>query len=494
MSSVPTNSIFIGGAYVKASLEPIPVINPANEEQIGTIGSASAEDVNKAVLAAQSAFKTWSTTTGKHRAELLRKFADKITEKKDLLSKMETSDMGKPIAEAEWDLGDVPDCFRYYADLAEELDGRQYTKVDVPLDTLTTHIRYEPAGVIGVITPWNYPLLMATWKVAPALAAGCTVVLKPSEYASLTCLELGAIANDAGIPPGVLNIVTGLGKTAGEALTSHDGIDAVAFTGSTLTGSGVMGNAAKLIKNVSLELGGKGAIIVFDDVDVEKAVEWIMFGVFWTNGQICSSTSRLLIHEKIAPAVLKRLKEETEKINQTDPMEPTARMGPVVNKIQYDRVMDYIQKGKDQGATVLTGGGRNPKFAKGFYIQPTVFTDVTPDMTIWKEEIFGPVLSVRVFKDEDQAVAEANDSPYGLGAAIMSGDKQRCDRVVRALRYGIVWVNCSQPCFCQAPWGGFKRSGVGRDLGRYGFERFLEPKQITEYVSEEPWGWFISKL
>jgi betaine-aldehyde dehydrogenase len=276
-------------------------------------------------------------------------------------------------------------------------------------------------------------------------------------------------------------------------LTSHDGIDAVAFTGSTLTGSGVMGNAAKLIKNISLELGGKGAIIVFDDVDVEKAVEWIMFGVFWTNGQICSSTSRLLIHEKIAPAVFQRLKEETEKINQTDPTDPEARMGPVVNKIQYDRVMDYIQKGKDAGATVLAGGGRNPKFDKGFFIQPTIFTDVTPDMTIWKEEIFGPVLSARVFKDEEQAVAEANDSPYGLGAAILSGDKERCDRIVRALRYGIVWVNCSQPCFCQAPWGGVKRSGVGRDLGRYGFERFLEPKQITTYVSEEPWGWFINK-
>jgi len=255
-----------------------------------------------------------------------------------------------------------------------------------------------------------------------------------------------------------------------------------------------MGTAAKMIKNVSLELGGKGAIIVFDDVEVEKAVEWIMFGVFWTNGQICSSTSRLLIHEKIAPAVLARLKEETEKINQTNPLDEAARMGPVVNHIQFDKVLSYIQKGKDAGATVLTGGKRSPKFEKGYYVEPTVFTDVTPDMAIWREEIFGPVLSVRTFSTEEQALFEANDSPYGLGAAIMSGDKDRCERFVRGLRYGIVWVNCSQPCFCQAPWGGFKRSGVGRDLGRYGFERFLEPKQITTYVSDEPWGWFISRL
>src|SRR3990167_1127286 len=252
----------------------------------------------------------------------------------------------------------------------------------------------------------------------------------------------------------------------------------MAFTGSTLTGGIVMSQCAKQIKNVSLELGGKGALIVFDDVDVEKAVEWIMFGVFWTNGQICSSTSRLLLQEKIAPEVLRRLKEEAEKINQTDPSDDTAKMGPVVNKLQYDKVMGYINKGKQEGATVLTGGQRNPKFEKGYFIQPTVFTDVTPNMSVWKEEIFGPVLSVRTFSTEEQAVREANDSPYGLGAAVMSSDKARCDRVVKALRYGIVWVNCSQPCFCVAPWGGLKRSGIGRDLGRYGFERFLEPKQI----------------
>lgn len=266
----------------------------------------------------------------------------------------------------------------------------------------------------------------------------------------------------------------------------------MAFTGSTSTGTYIMQTAAKQIKNVSLELGGKGAFIVFDDVDVEKAVEWIMFGVFWTNGQICSSTSRLLIHEKIAPAVLKRLKEEAEKINQTNPLEVGARMGPVVNKIQYDKVMGYIQAGKDEGATLLTGGKRNPKFSKGYFIEPTVFVDVKENMKIWKEEIFGPVLSVRTFSDEAQAIKEANDSPYGLGAAVMSGDKDRCARVVKGLRYGIVWVNCTQPCFVNAPWGGLKRSGVGRDLGKYGFERFLEPKQVTEYVSGNPWGWFIS--
>jgi len=309
-------------------------------------------------------------------------------------------------------------------------------------------------------------------------------------------MELGEIANEAGLPAGVLNITPGLGPEAGNALCVSEDVDAMAFTGSTATGTYVMTCAAKQIKNVSLELGGKGALIVFDDVEVDKAVEWIMFGVFWTNGQICSSTSRLLIHEKIADKVLKRLKEVTEQIKQTDPMEADARMGPVVNKLQYDKVMGYIQKGKDEGATVLTGGKRNPKFSKGYYIEPTVFVDVKEDMTIWKEEIFGPVLSVRTFSTEEQAVREANDSPYGLGAAVMSNDKQRCDRVSKALRFGIVWVNCSQPCFVTAPWGGLKKSGIGRDLGRYGFDRFLEPKQITSYTSSDPWGWFIqsSKL
>merc|ERR1712137_759350 len=490
------NCIFVNGAYVKASLDPIPVINPATEQQIDSIANASADDVNKAVMAARGAFSGWSSLSGAERASYLRRMADVIAEKKETLAVLETEDMGKPISEAKWDMDDVSDCFRYYAGLAEELDARQYTSVDIPLDTLQTQIRYEPVGVIGAITPWNYPLLMATWKVAPALASGCTVVLKPSEYASRTCLELGSVANAAGLPPGVLNIVSGIGSVAGGALTAHEEVDAIAFTGSTATGSVVMSTAAKMIKNVSLELGGKGPIIVFDDVDVEKAVEWIMFGVFWTNGQICSSTSRLLIHENIAERVFKRLKEETEKIFQTNPLEEDARMGPVVNKFQYDKVMGFIQKGKEEGATLLTGGQRNPNFAKGYFIQPTVFINVKPNMTIWREEIFGPVLSVRTFKTEEEAINDANDSPYGLGAAIMSNDKARCERFVKALRFGIVWVNCSQPCFCIAPWGGLKKSGIGRDLGAYGFERFLEPKQVTSYTSSEPWGWFIkpSKL
>jgi len=490
------NVIFVNGKYVPASLEPLDVINPANEEKIGTIGNASASDVNNAIAAARAAFPSWSATSGAERAKILRRMGEIIARRKEELAKYETLDMGKPIAESQWDMDDVTEAFKYYAKMAEDLDQRQGTKLDSPMDSFTVEMRYESVGVIGVITPWNYPLLMASWKVAPALAAGCTVVLKPSEHASLTCMELGSIANEAGLPAGVLNITTGLGPEAGNALCVSEDVDAMAFTGSTATGSYVMSCAAKLIKNVSLELGGKGALIVFDDVDVEKAVEWIMFGVFWTNGQICSSTSRLLIHENIAERVFKRLKEETEKIFQTNPLEEDARMGPVVNKFQYDKVMGFIQKGKEEGATLLTGGQRNPNFAKGYFIQPTVFINVKPNMTIWREEIFGPVLSVRTFKTEEEAINDANDSPYGLGAAIMSNDKARCERFVKALRFGIVWVNCSQPCFCIAPWGGLKKSGIGRDLGAYGFERFLEPKQVTSYTSSEPWGWFIkpSKL
>ena len=371
------------------------------------------------------------------------------------------------------------------------MDSRQNTKVDVPLDTFSCVLQFQAVGVVGIITPWNYPLLMATWKVAPALAAGCTVVLKPSEHASLTCVELGEIAEEAGIPPGVLNVVTGLGTEAGAALCEHPGVDAMAFTGSTATGSFIMSTAAKLIKNVSLELGGKGALIIFDDVEIDKAVEWIMFGVFWTNGQICSSTSRVLLHEKIAPQVLARLKEATEQIKQCDPLTPDARMGPVVNQQQYNKVMSYIEKGKAEGATLLTGGGRPANQPAGYFIAPTVFTNVETSHTIWREEIFGPVLSVRTFSCEDQAVREANDSLYGLSAGVISSNQERCDRVAKALRVGIVWVNCSQPCFVTAPWGGLRQSGIGRDLGRYGFERFLEPKQITTYTSDQPWGWFL---
>ncbi|XP_058112116.1 aminoaldehyde dehydrogenase 2, peroxisomal isoform X3 [Magnolia sinica] len=415
-----------------------------------------------------------------------------IMERKSELSKLEALDSGKPLDETAWDMDDVAGCFEYYADLAEALDGKQKAPICVPLETFKSHVLKEPLGVVGLITPWNYPLLMATWKVAPALAAGCTAILKPSELASVTCLELGEVCREVGLPPGVLNIVTGLGPEAGAPLASHPHVDKIAFTGSTATGSTIMSAAAQSVKPISLELGGKSPILVFDDVELDKAAEWTLFGCFWTNGQICSATSRLLVHENIAKEFQEKLASWAKNIKVSDPLEEGCRLGPVVSEGQYVKVMNFISKAKSEGATILCGGTRPQHLKKGFYIEPTIITDVDTSMQIWREEVFGPVLCVKTFRTEEDAIELANDSRYGLGGAVLSKDLERCERVSKALQAGIVWVNCSQPCFCQAPWGGTKRSGFGRELGEWGLDNYLSVKQVTEYISSDPWGWYQS--
>lgn len=490
---VPSRQLFIGGKWTSPKAAGrLQVVCPATEEVIGSIPAATAEDVDAAVQAAVAAVqaKQWTTSTGAHRASYLRKIAHLVKERKAALARLETLNMGKPIAEAEWDMDDVAGCFEYYAGLAEALDGRQGEAVDLGSDDFSCQLRREPLGVVALITPWNYPLLMVAWKVAPALAAGNCCVVKPSELASLTTLELAGIAAEAGLPPGVLNVITGLGGDAGAPLSAHPRVAKVAFTGSTATGKRVYAAAAGNLRPATMELGGKSALIVFDDADVDKAVEWCMFGVFWTCGQICSSTSRLLVQESVAPAFYAQLKKRAESIKLGDPLSPDCRLGPVVSQSQYSKVMSYIASGKAEGARLLTGGGRPPQQAKGFYVQPTVFTDVQPGMRIWKEEIFGPVLAARTFRTEEEAVALANGSEFGLGAGVISADPERCRRVSEALEVGICWVNCSQPCFCQAPWGGVKDSGFGRELGTFGLNSFLSVKQITTYTSDATWDWF----
>ncbi|KAJ6672456.1 BETAINE ALDEHYDE DEHYDROGENASE [Salix viminalis] len=488
--------LFIDGEWREAVLKKrIPVINPATEEIIGDIPAATAEDVEIAVDAAKKAFsrnkgKDWSSASGAYRAKYLRAIAAKITERKSELGKLEAIDSGKPLDEALWDMDDVAGCFEYYADLAEGLDAKQKAPVSLPMETFKSYVLKEPLGVVALITPWNYPLLLATWKVAPALAAGCTAILKPSELASVTCLELADVCREVGLPPGVLNILTGLGTEAGAPLASHPHVDKVAFTGSNATGSSIMASAAQMVKPVSMELGGKSPIIVFEDVDLDKAAEWTLFGCFWTNGQICSATSRLLVHESIASEFLDRLVKWTKKIKISDPFEEGCRLGPVVSGGQYDKTLKFIATAKSEGATILSGGNRPKHLNKGFFVEPTIITDVTTSMQIWREEVFGPVLCVKTFSNEDEAIELANDTHYGLGAAVISNDPERCDRVAKAFRSGIVWVNCSQPCFCQAPWGGIKRSGFGRDLGEWGLENYLSVKQVTQYISDEPWGWY----
>lgn len=488
------NKMFIDGHWVFAdSGAALDVIDPSTEEVFHRIPAAGAADIDKAACAARQAFEQgpWPRLSGRERAVYLRGMASLIRSRKMELARIEVQDNGKPLPEAEWDIGDAAACFDYYAGLAEQLDDNPAEAIALPDERFSSEAVLEPVGVVGAIVPWNYPLLMAAWKVAPALAAGCCVVLKPSELTSLTALELAAIADQIKLPRGVLNVVTGLGHEAGQALIDHPQVDKLAFTGSVPTGSRVMAAAARDIKRVSLELGGKSPFIICEDADLEKAVEWIMFGIFWNQGQVCSATSRVLVHEDIYPQLLARLVAETRKIKIGQGLESGVLLGPLVSAGQFDKVLSAIRQAVQDGATVAVGGKRAADFKRGYFIQPTVLTNVPLESAAWKEEIFGPVVCLRAYADEAEAIRLANDSEFGLAAAVMSQDEARCSRIARKLRAGIVWINCSQPTFTEAPWGGYKKSGIGRELGRWGLANYLETKQITRYHSSAPWGWYI---
>lgn len=488
------SELYIDGKWVKPLKGgACEVINPATEEVVQTIAAATAEDVDIAVRAARRAFDKdgWPKLSGAQRAKYLRVIAEGIRARQAEIARLEVIDNGKPFPEADWDVADAAGCFDFYAGLAEQLDNNPEEIIALPDDRFTSKAVKEPVGVAGAIIPWNYPLLMAAWKVAPALAAGCTVVLKPAELTSLTALELAAIADEAGLPPGVLNIVTGSGSIAGQAIIDHKGVDKLAFTGSGPVGSKIMAAAARDIKRVSLELGGKSPFVVFEDADIAEAVEWIMFGIFWNQGQVCSATSRVLVHQDIYERLLARLVEEADKISIGNGLDEGVLLGPLVSRRQHEQVVAAIERARKAGATVACGGARPEGFGKGYYLRPTVLTDVPLDSDAWVEEIFGPVVCIRSFQTEEEAIELANDSRFGLAAAVMSKDEARAERVAAAFRAGIVWINCSQPTFTEAPWGGYKESGIGRELGRWGLENYLETKQITKYVTDKPWGWYI---
>lgn len=486
------SKLFIDGKWCDAlGARTLDVVNPANERTFHRCAAGSAADVDAAVAAAKAAMAgPWSRMTGRDRAAFLRAMGAAIEEQKQTLAEIEVRDNGKPLPEALWDIGDAGYCFNLYATYAEELDARQGEIIGVPDARFQSRVKYMPAGVAGLIVPWNYPLLMAAWKVAPAIAAGCAVVLKPSEYTPLTALELARIAAEAGLPNGVLNVVTGYGADAGARLASHPDVRKLAFTGSVPTGIAVASAAARDVKSISLELGGKSPIIIFDDADIEQAVEWVMFGIFWNQGQVCSATSRMIVEKGIAGKLIDRLSAEAKKITIGDGMAPGTLLGPLVSKTQYDKVLGYIDAGKSE-ATLVTGGGRPSHLNEGYFLEPTIFADVAPTARIWREEIFGPVLAVATFDTEDEALTLANNSEFGLAAAVMSGDLKRAERVADAFEAGVVWINCSQPNFLEPPWGGLKKSGVGRELGTWGLNNFLEPKQITAYTTQEPWGWYL---
>ncbi|MDD2058562.1 aldehyde dehydrogenase family protein [Pseudomonas sp. GD03860] len=486
--------LYINGQWV-APVEggTFDSIDPSSEVLIARVAAATAADVDLAVQAARRAFDEgpWPQMSGSARAAVLRRIAQGIRDRQQALAELEVRDNGKPLPEALWDIGDTAGCFDFYADLAEGLDDQQEHAVALADERFSSVVRKEPLGVAGAIIPWNFPMLMAAWKVAPALAAGCCMVLKPSELTPLTALELARIADAAGLPAGVLNVLPGLGQQAGAALAEHPGIDKLAFTGSVPTGSRIMQAAANDIKNISLELGGKSPFILFADSDVEAAVEWIMFGIFWNQGQVCSATSRVLVQRDLYAPLLERLRQEAEKIRIGNGLDDGVLLGPLVSKGQYDKVRSAIAGGQEDGARLVYGGGRPAGLDQGFYLQPTIFADVPLGSRIWREEIFGPVVCLRPFDDEAEAVRCANDSRFGLAAAVMSKDLARAERVARKLRAGIVWINCSQPTFTEAPWGGYKQSGIGRELGEWGLNNYLEIKQITRYDSDQAWGWYL---
>ncbi|MHA3050558.1 aldehyde dehydrogenase family protein [Acinetobacter sp. ANC 4639] len=468
-------------------------IDPSNEQEIAQVAAASVEDAELAVQAARQAFdQTDWANQPKQRAAYLRTIAQEIRNQLDALAELEVRDNGKPLPEAVWDIQDAAGCFDFYADLAEQLDPNHEENIPLADERFNSVVRKEAVGVACAIIPWNYPLLMAAWKVAPALAAGCTLILKPAEATSLTAIELGRIAEKVGLPAGVLNIVTGMGHEIGPYLTAHPEIDKVAFTGSVPVGKQIMQSAAHNVKNLSLELGGKSAFIIFSDSDLDAAVEWIMFGIFWNQGQVCSATSRVLVQQEIYPELLQRLSAAAQKIKIGNGLDADVKLGPLVNAKQYQQVMQAIRQGQADGVQLLSGGQRPAHLPKGYYVEPTIFVDVPLEHPLWTDEIFGPVVAIRAFQHEQEAIQLANNSIFGLAGAVMSKDLARCQRVARKLRAGIIWINCSQPTFTEAPWGGYKQSGIGRELGIWGLENYLEIKQITSYDSDQPWGWYSS--
>lgn len=484
--------MFIGGEWMNASgSQTRTITDPANGETLGTVPEATDQDVDLAVKAARRAFDdtNWgSTDNAATRAQLMRDLAAKLREVAPEFAKLDTQNCGKPLIEAEGDVADAANCLDFYAGLATSTMGQT---ASVPMNMQSMVLR-EPIGVAAQIVPWNYPLLMAVWKIAPALAAGCTVVIKPSELTPLTVLELAKLAQEVGLPAGVLNVVTGVGEVAGVALTNHPDIDKIAFTGGTDTGSKIMAAAAKGIKNVTLELGGKNPAIVFADANLDQAIEWIAFAGFANQGEVCSAGSRILVERSIYDQVVERVKIIAQNIKIGHGLAQDVRMGPVVSKEHYDKVMGYIQRAKEENCRLVCGGSHpaGAQFANGHFIEPTIFADVTPAHTLFREEVFGPVMSFTPFDTEEEAVRLANDTEYGLAAGVFTEHIGKAHRVVKQIKAGIIWVNCYHPTFNELPWGGYKKSGIGRELGKYGMEAYLETKQVNINLDQSELGWY----
>ncbi|PKN42998.1 MAG: betaine-aldehyde dehydrogenase [Deltaproteobacteria bacterium HGW-Deltaproteobacteria-18] len=482
----------IAGIWTRAQSSAMrDIINPFDQGVIATVSEGGREDARDAINAARRAFDKgpWPKTSGPERGRKLLLLSDLIERDAEELARLETLNTGKTLEESRWDMADIAGIFRYYAGLADKDAGEVIAS---PVPDSTSMVVREPVGVCGQISPWNYPLLQAAWKLAPALAAGCTVVMKPSEITPLTTIKVTELCAEAGFPEGVVNLVLGPGATVGAELAENPDVDLISFTGGIETGKTIMRAAAANVKKVALELGGKNPNIIFDDADFDTALDYILNGVFFHAGQICSAGARVLLQDGIHDRMVDALKDRMAKIRLGDGMTDGTQMGPLISAAHREKVESYIRIADEEGAKLLLGGKRpaDPDLADGFFVEPTLFTECTNDMRIVQEEVFGPVITIERFSTEDEALTRANSTIYGLSAGFWTRDPDRIRRMSAGLRFGTVWVNDFNVYFTQAPWGGYKQSGLGRELGRMGLEEYTEVKHIFQNHNARPIRWF----
>ncbi|MFZ3578693.1 aldehyde dehydrogenase family protein [Virgibacillus sp. DJP39] len=476
--------LFINGVWVEGKGQIREIINPADGNILTEIYEATENQTKQAVEAARYAFDKTDWSFNKDmRVKVLLQIANLLESNADEISEIETNNTGKPIRESEMDIQDSVACLRYYAELVKSESPLQIEMNDGSL----SHVISEPIGVCSLIVPWNFPLLLGMWKIAPALAAGNTIVFKPSELTPLSLILFTELLTDAGVPEGVFNLVLGDGVTAGSAMTTDSDVDKVSFTGGVETGRKINEICAKTFKRVSLELGGKSPMVVLDDADVDKAVEWILFGGFFNQGEVCVASSRILIHESIYNTVINELCKKMKSINIGSPVEKTTEMGPIISEEHLNKILNYLTIGVNEGAC-LTGGKRINR--DGYYIEPAIFTNVKQHMQIVQEEIFGPVITIQSFKNDEEAIQLANGTKFGLAAGIISKNVARANDIASRIKAGTIWINNYHIPYVEAPWGGYKQSGIGRELGPHGLAAFTEVKHVNRYNTLESLDWY----